>query len=84
MWLPSLMEKMEHNAGSPCSPPLNQSASHSTNGSEVYVDVFIGAAAQLPANILTIFIMDRVGGKVIVGEITKLVFWFDLKLAVFG
>ena len=68
MWLPSLMEKMEINAGSPCDMPVNSSTIDKSNSSDVYIDVFIGAAAQLPGNIFTIVFIDRIGGKIIVGE----------------
>ena len=69
MWLPSLMEKMERNAGSICdSKSINATGRSSANSTDVYVDVFIGAAAQLPGNIFTIAFIDRFGGKIVVGE----------------
>uniref|UniRef100_H2Z8T0 Major facilitator superfamily (MFS) profile domain-containing protein n=1 Tax=Ciona savignyi TaxID=51511 RepID=H2Z8T0_CIOSA len=82
MWLPTLMERTEINSGSPCAAhaKLNQTPTNNNN-SEMYVDVFIGAAAQLPANIASILLMDRIGGKIIlVGSmflsgVSVLFFW---------
>nr|XP_026693273.1 synaptic vesicle glycoprotein 2C-like isoform X1 [Ciona intestinalis] len=82
MWLPTLMARTEQNAGSPCSGHivLNKSST-SVNDSEMYIDVFIGATAQLPANIASILVMDRVGGKVILvfsmfmSGVSVLLFW---------
>ena len=69
MWLPTLMKKMESNAGSICASTLNTTnTTHNHSDTDVYVDVFIGAAAQLPANIVAIAIMDRIGAKIIIGK----------------
>ena len=78
MWLPSLMEKMEQNAGSPCDPkPINVTVKTGNNSTDMYVDVFIGAAAQLPANIFTIAFIDRFGGKIVVCKYLCCVFEFS-------
>jgi len=71
------MERMEKSSGTPCSPadnrrvPSLQTASTPPNGTETsaYVDVLIGSAAQLPANILTILIVDIVGGRWILSKL---------------
>jgi len=93
MWLPTLIERAER-TGSACKPPelsVNGSSlllttdagskSDDDGGASVYVDVFIGAVAQFPANLLAIFIIDRTGGKpmlifgFILSGITTLLFW---------
>lgn len=73
MWLPTLISRIENQSGSPCdATPLatanisvqqDQKAGNSTTSADTYVDVFIGTAAQLPANLVAIAIIDRVGGK---------------------
>lgn len=80
MWLPTLIERAER-TGSACKPPelsVNGSSlllttdagskSDDDGGASVYVDVFIGAVAQFPANLLAIFIIDRTGGKPMLSE----------------
>jgi len=79
MWLPSLMQKMEQNAGSPCAPnPMNSSHKVNSNNTDMYVDVFIGAAAQLPGNIFTIAFIDRFGGKIVVCKFALFILTSDV------
>ncbi|XP_034390289.1 synaptic vesicle glycoprotein 2C isoform X2 [Cyclopterus lumpus] len=72
MWFPELFERME-NGGSPCA---NANASSSSSAASplhnqscypvktaVYMEGFIIAASNLPGNIFTIFMIDRLGGK---------------------
>lgn len=71
MWLPTLMQRAEESNGSPCSgrekdqetATVGEATSSPKNEADAYMDVFISCAAQLPANILTILFMDRIGGK---------------------
>nr|CAB3266720.1 synaptic vesicle glycoprotein 2C-like [Phallusia mammillata] len=64
MWLPTLMEKAEAFSGSPCAAH-NMSHQHKNATAQVYLDVLIDCAAQLPANIFTILVIDITGGKII-------------------
>ncbi|XP_075945610.1 synaptic vesicle glycoprotein 2C [Anarhichas minor] len=66
MWFPALFERME-NGGSPCA---NVSLPSSLNNQScypvktaVYMEGFIIAASNLPGNIFTIVMIDRLGGK---------------------
>ncbi|KAK9516343.1 hypothetical protein VZT92_024279 [Zoarces viviparus] len=66
MWFPELFERME-NGGSPCA---NVSLPSSLNNQScypvktaVYMEGFIIAASNLPGNIFTIVMIDRLGGK---------------------
>ncbi|XP_068458448.1 synaptic vesicle glycoprotein 2C [Clinocottus analis] len=68
MWFPALFERMESGGGgSPCantsvlSPLLNQSCYPVKTA--VYMEGFIIAASNLPGNIFTILMIDRLGGK---------------------
>ncbi|CAL8296034.1 unnamed protein product [Boreogadus saida] len=67
MWFPELFKRIE-DGGSPCANVsrapqlLNQSSCYPPN-TAVYMEGFIVAASNLPGNIFTIFVMDRVGGK---------------------
>ncbi|KAM6926785.1 synaptic vesicle glycoprotein 2C [Lycodopsis pacificus] len=66
MWFPELFKRME-NGGSPCA---NVSLPSSLNNQScypvkmaVYMEGFIIAASNLPGNIFTILMIDRLGGK---------------------
>uniref|UniRef100_A0AAY4DKR4 Major facilitator superfamily (MFS) profile domain-containing protein n=1 Tax=Denticeps clupeoides TaxID=299321 RepID=A0AAY4DKR4_9TELE len=67
MWFPELFKRAEE-GGSPCA---NISIHTQENGScypvktAVYMEGFITAASNLPGNILTILLMDIVGGKIL-------------------
>ncbi|GAB1605772.1 vesicle glycoprotein 2C-like isoform X2 [Argonauta hians] len=70
MWFPSMFDKMEKNGGSVCSPvevkPANDT-SHSNNKTcqqpdvDIYFDGFLTAASNMPGNILSVLIVDRIG-----------------------
>ncbi|XP_040019490.2 synaptic vesicle glycoprotein 2C isoform X1 [Gasterosteus aculeatus] len=66
MWFPELFERME-NGGSPCAnmsvPPLLQNHSCYPVKTAVYAEGFIIAASNLPGNIFSILMIDRLGGK---------------------
>ncbi|XP_033904382.3 synaptic vesicle glycoprotein 2C [Acipenser ruthenus] len=71
MWFPELFKRIE-DGGSPCANASQSSSSlQPANATcypvktEVYMEGFITAAANLPGNIFTIFMMDVVGGKVL-------------------
>ncbi|XP_056271623.1 synaptic vesicle glycoprotein 2C [Pseudoliparis swirei] len=70
MWFPALFERMESGGGSPCanttatitSPTLHNHSCYPVK-TAVYMEGFIIAASNLPGNIFTIFMVDRLGGK---------------------
>eukprot|EP00062_Callorhinchus_milii_P021888 gi/632979100/ref/XP_007906280.1/ PREDICTED: synaptic vesicle glycoprotein 2C-like isoform X2 [Callorhinchus milii] len=71
MWFPELFRRIEMGGGSPCITNMSQSSSGNVNiscypvNTAVYKEGFITAAANLPGNILTILVMDLVGGKLL-------------------
>ncbi|XP_015199277.2 synaptic vesicle glycoprotein 2C isoform X1 [Lepisosteus oculatus] len=71
MWFPELFKRTE-DGGSPCSNVSRSSSVHPENHTcypvqtAVYMEGFVTAAANLPGNILTILLMDSVGGKVLI------------------
>ncbi|XP_037308228.2 synaptic vesicle glycoprotein 2B [Pungitius pungitius] len=66
MWFPELFERME-NGGSPCAnasaPSLLPNRSCYPVKTAVYAEGFIIAASNLPGNIFSILMIDRLGGK---------------------
>ncbi|XP_068578940.1 synaptic vesicle glycoprotein 2C [Cebidichthys violaceus] len=66
MWFPELFERME-NGGSPCAnmslPSSLRNQSCYPVKTAVYMEGFIIAASNLPGNIFTIVMIDRLGGK---------------------
>ncbi|XP_043933745.1 synaptic vesicle glycoprotein 2C-like [Protopterus annectens] len=72
MWFPELFKQIEETGGSPCSNGFHSSASKTTENvtcypvnTSVYIEGFITASSNLPGNLLTILIMDIVGGKIL-------------------
>lgn len=70
MWFPEIFSRVEKYGGSPCShPTINTTSSNETttcNGIPndwVFFEGFMTALSNLPGNILTILIMDKVGRK---------------------
>ncbi|XP_045197284.2 synaptic vesicle glycoprotein 2C-like isoform X2 [Mercenaria mercenaria] len=70
MWFPEIFSRVEKYGGSVCSHPhINETASNTTepcNGIPeewVFFEGFMTALSNLPGNILTILIMDKVGRK---------------------
>ncbi|XP_056307635.1 synaptic vesicle glycoprotein 2B [Danio aesculapii] len=68
MWFPELFKRAE-DGGSPCA---NMSRAQNTENENcypvktaVYMEGFITAASNLPGNIFTILLMDRIGGKIL-------------------
>lgn len=68
MWFPELFKRAE-DGGSPCA---NMSRAQNTENENcypvktaVYMEGFIMAASNLPGNIFTILLMDRIGGKIL-------------------
>ncbi|XP_056596561.1 synaptic vesicle glycoprotein 2C [Triplophysa dalaica] len=68
MWFPELFKRME-DGGSACANTsrIQSSANESCYPvkTAVYMEGFITAASNLPGNILTILLMDRLGGKIL-------------------
>ena len=75
MWFPELFTRIELYGGSACAPkPVesNVTAVTPTAGDDIantiYFEGFLTAISNLPGNILTIFIIDRVGRKILLSE----------------
>ncbi|MBN3307838.1 SV2B protein, partial [Amia calva] len=72
MWFPELFKRVQNggsicsNVSRPSSTVLPQNDTCYPIKTEVYRDGFITAAANLPGNILSILLMDIVGGKILI------------------
>ena len=82
MWLPELFDRMAEYGGSACdtayvnsSIPITPSPSNGScildHSNKIYSEGFITAASTMPGNILAIFIMDRVGGRPLMGKLVS-------------
>jgi len=71
MWIPTMLERAELTGESLCSVDGDDQGDHGNHNStapvsgNIYVEAFIGAAMQLPANLLAILLIDKIGGKFI-------------------
>lgn len=72
MWMPELFRRMEEYGGNPCHTGYLTSSNHSGSNisvcdvsSRVYFEGFITALSNLPGNILTILLIERVGRKLL-------------------
>ncbi|KAI0209926.1 Synaptic vesicle glycoprotein 2C [Lamellibrachia satsuma] len=70
MWFPELFKRTALSGGSVCEAPINSNHSEPQSdcnseslSSEIYYESFITAAANLPGNIFTIVLIDRIGRK---------------------
>ncbi|XP_041374930.1 synaptic vesicle glycoprotein 2C-like [Gigantopelta aegis] len=69
MWLPELFNRIQKYGGTPCNlAPMN--ATHNSTacedpGNQVYLEGFLTSISNLPGNILTIFLMDKLGRKLL-------------------
>ena len=74
MWFPELFARIEKYGGSACAPniPINGTDPTATSppdlANTIYFEGFLTAISMLPGNILTIFIIDRVGRKILLSE----------------
>lgn len=76
MWFPEIFSRVEKYGGSPCSHPVTNMSTSSNetvpcNGIPndwVFFEGFMTALSNLPGNILTILIMDKVGRKPLLGR----------------
>ena len=75
MWFPELFARVEKYGGSPCDhAPPNATVTNGTEhceripGDWVFFEGFMTAVSNLPGNVLTIFIMDRIGRKPLLGR----------------
>ena len=68
-----MLERAELTGESPCSVNGDDQGNHDNHNAtapasgNIYVEAFIGAAMQLPANLLAILLIDKIGGKIILG-----------------
>eukprot|EP00057_Strongylocentrotus_purpuratus_P001895 XP_003723431.1 PREDICTED: synaptic vesicle glycoprotein 2C isoform X1 [Strongylocentrotus purpuratus] len=82
MWFPELFKRVE-NGGSACSYFNESAVTNSTVPSDrIYVDGFFTSLSNLPGNLLTIFLMDKLSRKflitssMIVSGISVFFIWF--------
>ena len=75
MWFPELFSRVEKYGGSPCEHAQPNDTNTNTTetceripGDWVFFEGFMTAVSNLPGNILTIFIMDRIGRKPLLGK----------------
>ncbi|XP_042609454.1 synaptic vesicle glycoprotein 2B isoform X1 [Cyprinus carpio] len=69
MWFPELFKRAE-DGGSPCAKRGSRVQSSENEScypvqTAVYMEGFVTAASNLPGNIFTILLMDRIGGKIL-------------------
>ncbi len=76
LWFPELFSRIEKYGGSPCSvgsgpAVLTNVTTNCTQdtSSKIYFESFLTAASNLPGNIFTIIMIDRVGRKIMLGEL---------------
>ena len=67
MWFPELFKRVE-NSGAACGEYNKSSGNSSGNDSQIYADGFYTSLSNLPGNILTIILMDKVGRKLLLGK----------------
>ncbi|XP_052830426.1 synaptic vesicle glycoprotein 2C [Octopus bimaculoides] len=69
MWFPSMFNKIEKYGGSICSPgkPTNATVNLTCQepNSDIYFDGFLTAVSNLPGNILSMMLVDRIGRKIL-------------------
>ncbi|XP_046552199.1 synaptic vesicle glycoprotein 2B-like [Haliotis rubra] len=80
MWFPELFSRIEKFGGTPCDPgPINTTISNSTDdqsnttmcespSNTIFLEGFLTAASNLPGNLFTIFLMDRLGRKLLLSS----------------
>ena len=75
MWFPELFARIEKYGGSACAPAdiaVNSTAAPATQSPDlantIYLESFLTALANLPGNILTVLIIDRVGRKILLSK----------------
>ncbi|XP_051545165.1 synaptic vesicle glycoprotein 2B-like isoform X2 [Myxocyprinus asiaticus] len=68
MWFPELFKRAE-DGGSPCANTSSIQSSENDScypvKTAVYMEGFVTAASNLPGNIFTILVMDKIGGKIL-------------------
>ena len=68
MWFPELFKRVE-NGGSACSYFNESAVTNSTVPSDrIYVDGFYTSLSNLPGNLLTIFLMDKLSRKFLISK----------------
>ncbi|KAL8622295.1 hypothetical protein ACOMHN_043299 [Nucella lapillus] len=74
MWFPEIFNRIDKNGGTLCEPGhKNHSNNNGTSpcqevGDIVYLEGFLTAVSNLPGNLLTIALMDRIGRKVLLAS----------------
>lgn len=71
MWFPEIFNKIEKYGGSVCVPGKPHNLTNNTvtectpPNNNIYFDGFLTALSNLPGNIFTIFLMDKIGRKIL-------------------
>ncbi|XP_070178141.1 synaptic vesicle glycoprotein 2C-like isoform X2 [Littorina saxatilis] len=76
MWFPEIFNRIDKNGGTMCEPGNKNDNSTSSNGTAVcepvgdivYLEGFLTAVSNLPGNLLTIALMDRIGRKILLAS----------------
>ena len=75
LWFPELFNRIEKYGGSPCSVgPVNSTTPNNTEcvydtSSKIYYESFLTASSNLPGNIFTILMIDKIGRKIMLGNL---------------
>ena len=74
LWFPELFSRIEKYGGSPCSlGKVNDTNTNSTidcvydTSAKIYYESFLTASSNLPGNIFTILMIDKIGRKIMLG-----------------
>ena len=73
MWFPEIFSRVEKYGGSPCDHSHNNLTANETTACQpipsnwVFFEGFMTAVSNLPGNLLTIFVMDKIGRKPLLG-----------------
>ena len=81
MWFPELFKRLEVHGGSICDIHLNQSipipeqnCTFLATNTNIYFEGFLTALSNLPGNILTIMVIDRIGRKILLSKFLNVTF----------
>ena len=83
LWFPELFNRIEKYGGSPCSLGSANSTTGNDTGecvydasSKIYYESFLMASSNLPGNIFTILMIDKIGRKIMLGNCSNFNFVF--------
>ena len=88
MWFPELFSRMEISGGSPCSLGSGNGTQSNVTGvsSNIYLESFLTAASNLPGNIFTVIVIERIrnGRNILLGEFRIYINFFPLYIYIYN